>query len=140
MSNKSFWLLFAALAFALCIALSKAFYADYEVYTRGINCKVVIQSLPSGGQSNGDFMYFYLNNERGSKKVYGNYGILHKVGDTIELKYLPEFKDHYLFIDENPIPWGIYALGFIGSCGFACIYYAFKKEPPTVRMPWQRKK
>jgi hypothetical protein len=139
MNYKSFWIFFACLAFLLCIVLSKSFYRDYEVYYYGNVCKVVIKSLPGGGQTTGGFMYFYKDDQVYFKKVNGNYGLLHQVGDTIELKYLEKFNGHFLFKNEDPIAWGVFTMIMMIGLGIACLNYAFKKEPPIVKLPWQKK-
>ncbi len=139
MNNKSVWILFAIAAFLLCVVLGMTFYRDYEVFTKGKICKVVLKSLPNGDQTKGGFIYFYKDNQIYYKKVTGNYGILHHVGDTIELKYLERFKNHFLFENENPIYWGLFTITMIFSCGLGCIYYASKKESPAIRFSWQKK-
>ena len=139
MSYKWFWICFASLAFLMCVVLSLPFYSDYEVYTYGKVCKVVIKSLPTGDQMNDDVMYFYKDDHLFDKKVEPSFALLHQPGDTIEMKYLDDFNGHFLFKDENPMYWGIFTMGLIVSSGIACLYYAFKKDPPVVRFPWQKK-
>jgi hypothetical protein len=138
-NKKLFWIIFALLAFFICIPLGMSFYRDYEVYTKGKIYKVTIKSLPGGSQSREDFMDFYIDDRVDYKRVYGNYSLMHHAGDTIRLRYLDEFKHHYLFEDENPVSWGILVLIIIASCGIICSYYALKKDPPVIMFPLRRK-
>ena len=135
MSLRSIWILAAFLTALACIAIGISFNADYEVYTKGEICKVVVKSLP---QLNNGMMYFYKDGVVDYLRVNGNFGISHHVGDTIELKYLPAYDHHFLFINENPLPVGVGLIIFLLFCFGAFISYALRKEPPAIKLPWLR--
>jgi restriction endonuclease S subunit len=135
MNSRSIWILAAALDALLLIAIGISFHVDYKVYTKGEICKVVIKSFPQG---NNDMMYFYKDGAVDYTRVKSNLGITYQIGDTIQLKYLPEFEHHFLFINENPLPVGVGLIIFLVFCFGAFIMYAFRKEPLTIKLPWQK--
>ena len=135
MNSKSIWILAACLDVLLLIVIGISFNADYQVYTKGEICKVIIKSFP---QPNNGMMHFYKDGVVDYTRVNGNFGITHHVGDTIELKYLPGFAHHFLFINENPLPVGVGLIIFLVFCFGAFITYAFRKEPPVIKLPWKK--
>ncbi len=76
-------------------------------------------------------MDFYKDGKPDYIKVYGNYGISHKIGDTLELKYLDGYDHHFLFPNENPLYSDLGVVLFFTICGISCLSYAFRKEPPS---------
>ncbi|HVY74705.1 MAG TPA: hypothetical protein VG890_07740 [Puia sp.] len=135
MNIRSIWIIAACLDILVLIIICMSFNADYQVYTKGEICKVVIKSLPS---LNNGMMYFYSDKIVDYTRVNGSFRLSHQVGDTIELKYLPGFDHHFLFVNENPLPVGVGLIIFLVFCFGAFITYAFRKEPPAIRLPWKR--
>jgi len=127
MRRRIFWVFFAFLAFVILTPVSISSYKDWQVYTKGVNVTVQIVSLP---RSIPGLMKFKLNENIYDKKISSKDAL--NAGDSLQLKYLRGFESHFLFPAENPIPWAVFSILLFISLGMACLYYAFKKDPPAV--------
>jgi hypothetical protein len=126
MKMKIIWIICALISFGITIPLSITFYNDYEVYTKGNLINVTITNVPKiyGGPSSFNFMNFNYNDKNYSIKVYNTNGF--SIGENIQLRYLKGFENHFLFPDDNPLGWDIFAIIILVVTGIGCIYYLFK--------------
>jgi uncharacterized BrkB/YihY/UPF0761 family membrane protein len=130
MRTRIFWIFFAVIAFVILIPVSISVYKDWQVYSKGTLVKVELTSLP---RSTSGFIKFKMDGRIFDKRLSGNVNSSVNVGDTIQLKYLKGYEGHFLFADENPMSWDILAIAIALFLGIACLYYAFKKDPPPVQ-------
>jgi hypothetical protein len=130
-----FWIAFAFVALILTIPVGISINNNYKVFKNGTIKDVVIKSLPNANSTSGSFMKFYLNENVYSKKVYGSFGLYHKIGDTIQLKYLAGYEHYFLFPNEqNPLIWGTIGLGMLIISASFCFFYAYKKTQVKFRV------
>jgi hypothetical protein len=127
------WISFAVLAFIVLIPIAMSAYADWAVYNQGSLVGVTITHLPSPMGTKSGFMNFEMDGQEHHMRINGaTSGSLH-IGEQIQLKYLEEYKNHFLFPNENPIGWDVGALVMMLFLGVVFIYYACKKDPPSFR-------
>lgn len=132
MKTRIFWGTFAALAFILLIPLCIAFNSQYQVYSKGNIIEVTITSLPGKLVTNGN-MKFEFNGKTYSKSVNGNVNNYLHIGDKIQMKHLARGQI-FLFINENPMGWGIFVILMVLISGICFIYYAIKTDTPSVQV------
>jgi len=101
-------------------------------YGKGNIVEVTIISLPSRLATNGTlkFQFHGKNYSKSSDGYASNY--LH-IGDKIQMRYL-EGHEMFLYINENPLGWGIFVLLFMLISAICCVYYALKKDTPSVKI------
>jgi hypothetical protein len=130
MSKKIFWNGVALLAFILTVIISIAFYKKWKIYYYGRIVDVTITALPNQFVRNGT-MKFDFDGKIYAKSVNGSASNYFQVGEKLQMKHLDGDRI-FLFLDENPVGWGIFVLLMIFPSGVCCVYYAFKKDPPPV--------
>lgn len=128
MKRRIGWLAFAVVTLALLIPVSISAYGDWQVYSKGSLCVVRVVSVPRLGSGS---IKFVVKGVTYDKKVSGDWS--RYLGKGIQLKHLDTVGGHYLFPDENPMPWDIAGIGMTLFCAIAFIYYAVKKDPPPIR-------
>ncbi|OMP74663.1 hypothetical protein [[Flexibacter] sp. ATCC 35208] len=128
MKNNKLKYLIPAIGFLLLlIPVSISLKKDYDVYMNGSIVTVKIKKLPGTYFTKNEFMYFELNGNTYSKSISKNTRDLLQVGEEIKLKYLAGESSHFLFPEENPFIWGIFAISLFALFSMASFYYAFKK-------------
>ena len=131
MRTRIFWGGFALLAFILLIPLSISFYEKWEIYCRGRIVEVTVTSLPNRLAKSGN-MKFEFNGKIYSESMNGSSSNYFQVGEKIQMRYLDGHRI-FLFLEDNPIGWGIFVLLMIFSFGVYFVYCAFKKDSPSVQ-------
>lgn len=131
MSRRLIWIFFSLIAFAILIPVSISINGDWQVYSKGTIVKVELKSLP---RTTSGFIKFKMDGRIYNKRLSGNVTNSLNVGDSIQLKYLKGYEGHFLFPDENPVTWSIIAILLFPALGIACLYYAFKRDPPPIQV------
>lgn len=129
MKTRIGWLGLAIASFAILIPVSISVYSDWQVYTKGSLVTVKVASVP---RTSSGSIKFVVNGITYDKKVSGDWS--RYLGNDIQLKHLDTVTGHYLFPDENPIPWDIAIIVMLLFLVSAFIYYATKKNPPAIRV------
>lgn len=87
---------------AMSVPISIGSYDDYQVYSKGTLVNVVITHR----ENSLGFIKFTLGGKQYDKRVGkgdDNTVEYFKPGQTLQLKYLKGYEDHFLFPDENPL-------------------------------------
>jgi hypothetical protein len=132
MRRRLFWMFFALLAIAMVVFLSYSVITKWQIYSKGSIVEVTITSLPNATTTNGNVKFEYEGTIY-AKSMDGNTSRMYHPGDKLKLKYLKGYSRIFLFPDENPLPWGVAVIAMISFFGIACLYYAFKKDPPPIQ-------
>jgi len=133
--SRIIWIAFAVIAFSIFLPVSISLYRDYEVYSEGGVVDVTVTYLPDPLTSKSEFMKFEMGGNIYDKRVNRNTSSVLHIGEKIQLKYLEQYKGHFLFPKEDPIGWGVCALAMLLFVGLSCIYYACQKNPPSIGGP-----
>ena len=128
MRTRIFWGGFALLPFLISIPFSISSYKDWKVYRGG---SIVSTRLITVPKSSPGYIKFQFDGHTYSKRISGYLDPSIRTGDTLQLKFLRGYEGHFLFPDENPLSWDIVVILMMLFLGFACLYYAFRKNPPN---------
>jgi len=131
MRTRIFWGSFALIAFLLLIPIGISFYNDWRVYNYGSIVKTKLVAVPRASPG---YIKFQFDDRIYSKRISGYFKQSLRAGDTLQLKFLNGYEGHFLFADENPLSWDISVIIMILFLGGACLYYTFKKNPPTFKV------
>ena len=131
MKIRIFWAAFALLALMLVGAIGYGVHEQWEVYSTGSIVEVTITSLPNRLATNGT-LKFEFKGKIESKGVNGSAAESLHIGDKIQMRHLSGH-NMFLYIDEDPVGWGVFVMVFLSICEIAFIYYAVKKNPPAVK-------
>lgn len=127
MKPKIFFLVMGLLVPIMLIPVTLSFMLDREVYLNGKFVTVKIKKLPNVYTSKTELMFLEFNDKTYTKSISRGKREELNIGDSIQMKYSPKGKGHFLFPEENPITIG-YALIFGVICmSLGCFYYAFRK-------------
>ena len=92
---------------------------------------VTVIALPNRLATNGT-MKFEFQGKIHSKKIDGNASTYMHIGDKIQMRHL-EGRQIFMYVNDNPLGWGIFVLLFMLVSALYCAYYALKKDTPPVK-------
>jgi|GEM_PF-5600242 len=130
MKNKLILLLCALGGCLILIPVSIGTYNDYKLYTEGKLVKVSITSVPhnTGSRSKGT-LWFNFNGKECRMTVTGQVDDYYQIGDTIQLKYLNDGEDNFMFPSLNQLVGGLLCILVIPAAVGGCIYSLIRNKP-----------
>ena len=132
MRTRIFWGFFSLLALSLVIIFTYSIHEQWEVYSKGNIVDVTVIALPNRLATNGT-MKFEFQGKIHSKKIDGNASTYMHIGDKIQMRHL-EGRQIFMYVNDNPLGWGIFVLLFMLVSALYCAYYALKKDTPPVKV------